>query len=168
MSDYANSNTDFFSRNFLSVNVLEENNGSKRNKKISFHQLHDLAAEYLACMDIVEGDSCQEAVDYLSINVGSLYESDDSLPTYALIVCMFIVLGMFALVFLDVRSVRLAYVFDRDLWNIYLDDQNQNREIVNAIREEESDDSNQEEEVHDTNLEIDVGSPNLDKEDGLE
>ena len=128
---------------------------AKSSIKIAFYQLHDLATEYLACMDIVEGDSCQVAVDYLSLNTGSLYESADYPPSFSIVTCVCIVLGVLILVFLDVRSVRLAYLFDRDLWNIYLEDQSQYREIVNAIREESEESTH---ESHNTSLEIEVDS----------
>ena len=147
-------NSDFFSRYFLAVDIFGESE-AKSSRKIAFYQLHDLATEYLACMDIVEGDSCQVAVDYLSLNTGSLYESADYPPSFSIVTCVCIVLGVLILVFLDVRSVRLAYLFDRDLWNIYLEDQSQYREIVNAIREESEESTH---ESHNTSLEIEVDS----------
>ena len=152
-----NANSDFFSRSFLSIDLIDLNRESetKNSKRIAFYQLNALATEYLACMDIVEGDSCQAAVDYLKLNTQSLYDFADYPPTYSIVVCCFILLGVFVLVVIDIHFVRLAYAFDRDLWNIYLEDQGQYREIVNAIREEADEVTT---ESAETSVEIEVDS----------
>ena len=129
ISGYSSGNNYIHNRNFFSLH--------SRNVSFSFTKLYDFAPEYLSCVDNVQNDTCRATLNYLSSRGGLQGLTTNSEMDFVKWILIFFLLFLIIVVILDVWKVYNNYKFNRDLWVLYLEDQNQYREIISIFREEQ-------------------------------